>query len=1115
MDAVEPDETDCAVVVAGEGWRRAVETLRTTAPALPVVVTGEADPVVGAAASRLGVEYAPREALDATGETLASRVRETLDRGPASADGGTVEAGEGDHERLRTRVARDPWFETVFQHGTSFVALLAPDGTLVRANDRGLDAATESADDLYGRPFWEVSWWARDDAVATRIRDGATRASDGERVSFRTDYFVGDQRRSAEMMFTPVVDDGDVVGVVASGHDVTEVERNEDALRDLHRVSTDADGAFAGVVDELLAVGCEYLDLDIGFLSFIEESADRFEVVTARGDHPDIRDGTVASLSTTYCRRTIDSDGLLAVTDARNDPGWRDDPAVEKYDLGCYVGGKILVDGDLVGTLCFADGAARDRSFSEVEASFVELLVERVTHELEREERETELQAARDRLDTVLSRIDDGFLALDTDWEFTYLNDGGYEVIDRAAGGAPPEDELPGQNIWDVIPDAAGTGFEENYRRAMATQEPVSFEEHYEPLDRWFGVNAYPSEEGLSVFFQDITERKHHERALNALLSTTRKLMSANDRGEIAAVACDAASDVLDLEYALVRLYDAERDLLVPAARSDAVAAEMDERPEYAPGEGLPGRVFERGEMQTYEGDEPVLPGDPGDLSTVHCFPLGDEGTLTVASKKPSAFDHDRRTLASLLAANAEEALDRARREERLQQYRAIHENVREMVFVLDADNEVQLVTEPLADVLGVEPEAVGGAYGGEFIASEDVALGERLIGELAEEEADASRAFETRLLTPDGELPVEIEFSKLSGEQFEGTVGVVRDRTEVETERARFTSLFDRSPDAITDTVLTDDGPILRDVNPSFEETFGVDREQAVGRSTNDLIVPDGESESAEHLDELDPEALTVPTEVVRETATGTGTFLFRGVHYGDTERGPRAFGIYTDISDRKLNERRIGLLNRVLRHNLRNSGTVVEGYLDLLAEEVSGTASEHVERARDAADRILDIAEQVRDIERTFERDQRERHPSPLIPLVENAVADVREDNSDATFHVDVPDVRVVDDDLLEKAVGELVENAAIHAGGSPVVSVTGSVEGGAVHLRVTDDGPGIPRRERRVITGDVDISQLDHSRGLGLWLAWYATDSIGGSLTFDEDHDGGAVVLELPLA
>ncbi|MFB6304182.1 MAG: GAF domain-containing protein, partial [Haloferacaceae archaeon] len=112
----------------------------------------------------------------------------------------------------------------------------------------------------------------------------------------------------------------------------------------------------------------------------------------------------------------------------------------------------------------------------------------------------------------ILDRMTDAFFALDAEWRFTYLNERGRQVVCDAAGVEATVDELLGENLWDLVPEAVGTAFDEEYRRAMETGESVAFEERYAPLGTWFEVRAYPSPTGLSVYFRDVTERKERER---------------------------------------------------------------------------------------------------------------------------------------------------------------------------------------------------------------------------------------------------------------------------------------------------------------------------------------------------------------------------------------------------------------------------------------------------------------------------------------------------------------------------------------------------------------------------------------------------------------------------
>ncbi len=108
----------------------------------------------------------------------------------------------------------------------------------------------------------------------------------------------------------------------------------------------------------------------------------------------------------------------------------------------------------------------------------------------------------------VLESIQDGFFTVDRNWRFAYVNR-------RAASnlGLEPE-ELTGENLWDKFPEIVGTAHEAAYRRAMETRETQHFEILGVLTEQWYSITAYPSDAGLSVYWQDITERKQTEDAL-------------------------------------------------------------------------------------------------------------------------------------------------------------------------------------------------------------------------------------------------------------------------------------------------------------------------------------------------------------------------------------------------------------------------------------------------------------------------------------------------------------------------------------------------------------------------------------------------------------------------
>jgi len=108
----------------------------------------------------------------------------------------------------------------------------------------------------------------------------------------------------------------------------------------------------------------------------------------------------------------------------------------------------------------------------------------------------------------VFERITDGFVALDNQWFYTYVNPKAGEMLGRR-----PED-LIGKHIWTEFPEGIGQPFETAYRRAMAEQRPQWLEDYYPPFDRWFENRIYPSPEGLTIYFHDITDRVRQRKLL-------------------------------------------------------------------------------------------------------------------------------------------------------------------------------------------------------------------------------------------------------------------------------------------------------------------------------------------------------------------------------------------------------------------------------------------------------------------------------------------------------------------------------------------------------------------------------------------------------------------------
>ncbi|HET9983487.1 MAG TPA: EAL domain-containing protein [Longimicrobiales bacterium] len=186
------------------------------------------------------------------------------------------------------------------------------------------------------------------------------------------------------------------------------------------------------------------------------------------------------------------------------------------------------------------------------------------------EESRERAETARREIVAVLDRITDGFFALDRDWRVTYVNRRAEELLALEPG------TLFGQRFWTRFPEAYDSIFGREYRRAMAEMAPVYFAARSVVVDRWFSVHAYPSPEGLSVYFQDVTEKR---RAEEALRESERRYRSLFHDARDAIYITSRSGRFLDVNASMEALAGYERaELLEMSAVSLYARAEDRER---------------------------------------------------------------------------------------------------------------------------------------------------------------------------------------------------------------------------------------------------------------------------------------------------------------------------------------------------------------------------------------------------------------------------------------------------------------------------------------------------------------------------------------------------------
>lgn len=219
-------------------------------------------------------------------------------------------------------------------------------------------------------------------------------------------------------------------------------------------------------------------------------------------------------------------------------------------------------------------------------------------------------QQANERAASILESITDAFFTLDPEWRFVYANSHAERTLQRRPG------ELLGQVVWEAFPQLCGTVFEQTYRRVAQTRTAESVTAFYPDHGCWYEARAFPAAEGLSVYFQDVSERvraeeqlrrvaaieKHRSALLARVAEASRAINAVLSADSIARILTEEACAILNARVGMTTfnlLEDcnsqvqtsgvvarvpspepASGDLPPPVAQPGAVAAEQ---PEFDP----------------------------------------------------------------------------------------------------------------------------------------------------------------------------------------------------------------------------------------------------------------------------------------------------------------------------------------------------------------------------------------------------------------------------------------------------------------------------------------------------------------------------------------------------
>ncbi|GAB7010206.1 PAS domain S-box protein [Halorubrum trueperi] len=836
LEILSTDSFDCIVSdydMPGQNGIEFLKTVRETYPDLPFILyTGKGSEEVASEAISAGVtDYLQKESGTEQYAILANRITNAVAQTRAV------------QEVSQTRA----YFGTILEHASDYVMVVDENARVDYISPAVERVLGYTPDELEGgNTFDRVK--PEDRSIASEAFADALEHPDQEHsVEFRVRHADGSWRwlevRGRNRLSDPVIE-----GIVVSVHDVTERKARQQELRKKER-------RYQAVFnDPNILVGM--LDTD-GTVLDINETAMEY----VESDVEDITGEPFWKTPWFTSDETVQQEVR----------GWIDKAAAGEYvefelDLSESVDERLVVSGVF-------------RPVRNDDGEVVSLLISDrdITEQKEHEQKRQQ----------IIDRMNDAVIEVDPEWRIASVNERteDYTGVD--------ESELLDRDFWRVFPDARGTRFEDEYRRAMDTREPVSIEGYYTGLEEWFDINVYPNRDGgVSFYFRQITEYKERERRLELY----EKIVETMD--DVAFV----VNDEWTVEFAnesILGYVDGPLDALEghPVMRlAEEYLVEAD-----APA------LFERALERTFERERPS--GSPERLELT----LDADGEEVTFEYQFSPFVADGET--SAVVVTMRDIAERKRQEERFQ---AFIEHSTDIISVLDPDGTYRYQSPSSERIIGYESEELLGETAFEYVHPDD--------------RDDVMETFSEAVVDPEMTPTIEYRFkhedgswrwfesignNQLANPAIDGFVVNSRDVTErkrrmreIETLKERLEFAIEGANLGVWDWDMTSDEVAFND---QWAEMLGYTFEELEShvRTWETRVHPDDRDEVNDALDaHIDQQTEYYDTEHRMRTADGEWKWirdLGKIVERDEDGEPIRAVGIHLDIDESKQYQREL----------------------------------------------------------------------------------------------------------------------------------------------------------------------------------------------------------------
>ncbi len=341
-----------------------------------------------------------------------------------------------------------------------------------------------------------------------------------------------------------------------------------------------------------------------------------------------------------------------------------------------------------------------------------------------------------------------------------------------------------------------------------------------------------------------------------------------------------------------------------------------------------------------------------------------------------------------------------------------------------------------------------------------------------------------------------------------------------------QYRTLIEQTSDVIA--VVDDEGTILFQ-SANSEHVKGWPRGDLLGENIVEYIHPDDRDRVVEQFSKPQGEIGVIDDEIEFRFRKKDGEYTWlasTGTAPGTDSPIDGYVTTSRDVSDRKEYEQRLteqrddlGIINGILRHDIRNDLQLIQSYADLIGEQVDGDIADDLGVIKESVGNAIALTETTGDLTEVMLGPEREPERVSLRDSLGAEFDAVRASYPDAsvTLAGSIPETDVLADELLDSVFRNLLKNAIQHNDkGVPDVTVEAGTERGFCVVRIADNGPGIPDDQKEEIFGKSEKGLESSGTGVGLYLVRSLLESYGGGVRVEDNEPVGSVfVVRVPIA